>query len=62
MSLETLGRFFLFIDLVAVAALVVIAWQDLQKQRTDLGKIGGVTAIIALWFVFYFIGRAFLGV
>jgi hypothetical protein len=34
----------------------------LQRQTSDVGRIGGVVAIAALCFVFYFIGRAFLGV
>ena len=59
--LETVGHIALFIDIVAVAALMVFAWLDLRRQTSDLGKVGGVTALIALAFVFYFAGRAFLG-
>ena len=62
MSLETIGKIALFIDVIAVAGLMVFAWLDLRRQTSDLGKVGGVTVIIALAFVFYFVGRAFLGV
>ena len=62
MTLESFGRIALIIDVIALAGLLVFAWLDLRRQTTDAGKIGGVTALIALCFVFYFVGRAFLGV
>lgn len=61
MTLETVGRVALFIDVIAVGGLLVFAWLDLRRQTTDAGKVGGVTALIALAFVFYFAGRALLG-
>lgn len=62
MTLEDIGRAVLFIDLVAVCAFLVLAWRALRDQTTDMGKVGGVLAIAALCFVFYWVGRAFLGV
>ena len=61
MTLDTVGRIALFIDMIAVGGLIAFAWLDLRRQTSDLGRVGGVTALIALCFVFYFIGRAFLG-
>ena len=61
-TLEIVGQVALFIDVLAVGGLLVFAWIDLRRQTTDVGKIGGVTALIALCFVFYFVGRAFLAV
>jgi hypothetical protein len=62
MSFELAERMILFIDAIGVIGLLTYAWIDLQRQTSDLGRVGGVVAIAALCFVFYFIGRAFLGV
>ena len=62
MTLETIGRAALLIDIVAVGALLILTWQALREQSTDIGKVGGVLAIAALSFVLYVVGRAFLGV
>ena len=60
MSLDTIGRSALFVDLIALVCLIAFVWLDLRRQTTDVGKVGGVTVLVALCFVFYFIGRAFL--
>lgn len=60
MTLESIGRVALLIDVIALGGLLVFAWLDLRRQTTDIGKVGGVTALIALAFVFYFVGRALL--
>ena len=62
MALETVGRIALVIDILAIGGLLVFAWIDLRRQTTDSGRVGGVTVLIALSFVFYFVVRALLGV
>ena len=61
MTLDTLERTILLLDTLAAAAFLVFAWRDLREQTTDVGRVGGVVALAALAFVFYFAGRAFLG-
>ncbi len=61
MTLDTLERTILLLDTLAAAAFLVLAWRDLREQTTDVGRVGGVVALAALAFVFYFAGRAFLG-
>ncbi len=59
MLVETVGKILLFVDLIGIAILTVFIWLDLRRQTSDFGKIGSVTVLIALCFVFYFLGRAF---
>jgi uncharacterized membrane protein YebE (DUF533 family) len=61
MTLDTFERIILLLDTLAAAAFLVLAWRDLREQTTDVGRVGGVVALAALAFVFYFAGRAFLG-
>jgi hypothetical protein len=60
--LDRIGQAALLIDVVALIGLVAYAWLDLRRQTSDTGKVGGVVALMALCFVFYFAGRALLGV
>jgi hypothetical protein len=60
MQVETIGRIALFADLIGIAILIVFVWLDLRRQTSDFGKLGSVTVLILLCFVFYFVGRAFL--
>jgi len=62
MTLDNIGRAVLLVDLVAISAFLILAWWNLREQTTDIGRVGGVVALMALCFVFYFVGRAFLGV
>jgi len=62
MTLENIGRAVLLVDLVAISAFLILAWWNLRDQTSDIGRVGGVVALMALCFVFYFVGRAFLGV
>jgi hypothetical protein len=61
MTLDALQRIILFLDAAAAAAFLIAVWRDLREQTTDIGRVGGVVALAALAFVFYFAGRAFLG-
>ena len=62
MTLGGAGRIILFLDVLAAAAFMVVAWVDLRDQTTDLGRIGGVMVLAALAFVLYVFARAFLGI
>ena len=62
MNLDQLGKLALFIDLIAVGGLLVVGWLDLRRQTSDIGRVGGVVTLAALGFVFYFVGRALLGI
>ncbi|MCL6683465.1 hypothetical protein [Sphingomonas alba] len=62
MTLDLAERIILFLDTAAAAAFIIVAWRDLQRQTTDIGRVGGVVVLAALAFVFYFAGRAFLRV
>jgi hypothetical protein len=62
MNLDRIGQAALIIDIAAIGAVLVYAWLDLRRQPSDIGKVGGVVALMALCFVFYFAGRALLGV
>ena len=59
-TVHDVGRIVLLLDALAAAAFLVLAWLDLREQTTDIGRVGGVVALAALAFVFYFVGRAFL--
>jgi len=45
---------------LAAAGFMVFAWRELREQTSDIGRVGGVVALAALAFVFYFAGRALL--
>jgi hypothetical protein len=62
MNLDQFGQALLLVDLVAVGGFAVYALLDLRRQTSDAGRVGGVVALMALGYVFYFIGRALLGV
>ena len=62
MNLDQFGQALLLVDLVAVGGFAVYALLDLRRQTSDAGRVGGVFALMALGYVFYFIGRALLGV
>ena len=62
MTLHDAGRLILFLDALAAAAFVVIAWVDLRDQSNDIGRVGGVVVLAALVLVLYLVGRAFLGI
>jgi len=60
MQMETIGRIALFVDLIGIAILIVFIWLDLRRQTSDFGKVGSVTMLILLCWIFYFVARAFL--
>lgn len=60
MSIETIGKIALLADIVGIAVLIVLIWQDLRQQISDFGKVGSVTVLITLCFLLYFVGRAFV--
>jgi len=62
MNLDQFGQALLLVDLVAVGGFAIYALLDLRRQTSDAGRVGGVVALMALGYVFYFIGRALLGV
>jgi hypothetical protein len=62
MNLDQFGQALLLVDLVAVGGFAVYALLDLRRQTSDVGRVGGVVALMALCYVFYFVGRALLGV
>ncbi len=60
-AVETIGRIALFADLIGITILIVLIWRDLRWQRTDFGKVGSVTVLIGLCWIFYFLSRALFG-
>ena len=62
MTLDLAERIILFLDVAAAAAFLLLAWRELQRQTSDIGRVGTVVVLAALAFVFYFAGRAFVRV
>ena len=60
MTLDLAERIILLLDTLAAAGFMVFAWRVLREQSSDIGRVGGVVALAALAFVFYFAGRALL--
>jgi|SoimicmetaTmtLPC_FD_contig_61_548007_length_869_multi_2_in_0_out_0_2 hypothetical protein len=60
MTLDLAERIILLLDTLAAAGFMVFAWRELREQTSDIGRVGGVVALAALAFVFYFAGRALL--
>jgi hypothetical protein len=59
-SIQTISKIALLADIVGIAVLIVLIWQGLRQQMSDFGKVGSVTVLIALCFLLYFLGRAFI--